>query len=221
MGIQVGTTVNDLSRLFSNKMNYRSLPVVSFKYYLTDKWVLNLGIKSSKSKKVVIGESDSTLNDYKMTSNETRDVESKFLCMVGVEKHFVPTNVWDVYFGARLPFGMVNDVNTSDVTYMNGNYITNEQKRHCFAYGIDTYVGIQMFVADLPLAFSVEVALSGFGYRNDKVKHNEEFNLNGVSGKQEYQTTDGDDYKYSSLKVRSFERETDVRLTLNYYFRTK
>lgn len=219
MGITIGTSYVDLKKIFDKTQDYTTMPIVSFKYYQADDLVITIGIKSTKSKRVSYGEADSLLNDLRMKKNDMRDIENKFMIVPGIEKHFLSSNIFDVYCGARIPLGYVKDVNENNIEFYNGNFSYSTDKRLSYMYGVDAFVGLQFFVADLPLALGLEVGYSGCGFLSNKTRHDREFNYEGVSGQQTFYSTAGDDFNYTKLKAKTYDSETDVRISLNYFFK--
>lgn len=135
------------------------LPVINLKYYYTDNWEFRMGFqfsaRTNKNKTItpnesmsgkVIGEDISTRYNG---SNYTR-------LLPGVAYHFSPKNLLDVYMGAQLPIGW--NSNTTKTTIND-----NVTKRHtgAFVIGAGLFVGLQFFIADLPIAIGVEGGYSG------------------------------------------------------------
>jgi hypothetical protein len=198
---------------------FESLPLLTIKYYYTDNLVITAGIKGESTRKMFKGDVDPMLNTLGISSKNTKTVQSEYMIVPGVENHFMSSNILDVYFGARIPLGMVTDIDIANIDYENKNYTYNEQKRRSMLIGLDFGLGVQMFVADLPFALGAEAGLAGYGYLRNKTKHTDKFSVNGVSDEQEYYTVEGDDIKYSSLKSRTFELAPNFRFSLAYFFK--
>ena len=88
------------------------------------------------------------------------------------------------------------------------------------AYGLEAHLGLQAFIADLPLALGFELGYTGIGYRGEKYKHLEDNKIGGVATTQEYYTYKGDasNTKFSSLKSNSFDGNGSIRISISYYF---
>lgn len=226
LGVAVGVGRSDLEGWFdlgseddADERVFESLPLMTLKYYLADDFVFSCGIKGEMSRKVFKGDVDPELNDLGVSAKNTKTIESEFMLVPGAEKHFMNSNILDVFVVGRLPLGMVTDIDVANVDFDNENYTYNEHKRRSLLVGLDFALGVNMFIADLPFAIGLEAGIAGYGYMNNKTKHIEKYSVNGVSGDQEYYTVDGDDIKYSSLKSRTFELEPNYRFSLSYFFK--
>ncbi len=227
LGISFGVSVNDLQNIVddwqSDSIEYQTLPITTFKYYFMDDLVFTLGIKHKRKKLLIEGDMDPErpFNILDYTYRKRKEVNTEFMLAPGVEKHFLPTNIFDVYVGARVPFGIVNDVLENDVEIDGGDYSYQLQKKNSLYYGLDILIGMQFFIADLPMALGFELEWSGAGYKSNKTKHIDETKSGNTTTTNTYYTTDLETigYEYTSLNARSFESNTDIRISFNYFFR--
>ena len=126
---------------------------------------------------------------------------------------FSSKNLLDVYVGATLPFGVSKDkyINIFD----GDNYGT--QLRSSFEIGLGAYIGLQCFVADLPVAIGLEYGLTGYKFLGEKYK-NITTDENGVE-QVYYTTTPYNDYnQYSKLRSSYGYLGSDIRFTISYFF---
>jgi hypothetical protein len=143
--------------------------------------------------------------------------KTEFIVYPGIEKHFAPLNILDVYVGADLPLGLMR-ATYSTQTAAGGFTNSDEQKRSSFTYGIGAFIGVQAFIADLPFSMGCEFAYQGRGFMGNKVKHTEK--NGGVT--QTYYTEAGDNganpTAYSDLKARKFIGANNINFFICYYF---
>lgn len=225
LGVSIGVGRKDLEGWMdlggddtATSRKFENLPLITFKYYNADDFVLTLGLKADVSRKTFKGDVDPKLDANRISSKYTKTVESEYMLVPGFEKHFVTSNILDVYFAGRLPMGVVTDINIKNEDYENQNYTYSEHKRRSFVIGGDLSLGAQMFIADLPFALGIEGGIAGYSYLKNKTKHTESYSRNGISDSNEFFTVDGDDTKYSSLRSRTFELNSTYRFSLAYFF---
>lgn len=225
LGVSVGVGRKDFEGWFdmggddtATSRKFDNLPLITFKYYNADDFVITLGLKADSYRKTFKGDVNPEFNANRISSKYTKTVESEYMLVPGFEKHFITSNILDVYVAGRLPLGVVTDINIKNEDYENENYTYNEHKRRSFVVGGDLSLGVQMFVADLPFALGVEGGLAGYGYLKNKTKHTESYSRNGISDSNEFYTVEGDDTKYSSLRSRTFELGSTYRFSVAYFF---
>ena len=222
MGVYFGIAYKDIKNLIDNK-DYEGLPLVSIKYYISDNLVGRIGIDYSKETDIEKGEIDPVITGGTMIENTSKQITSDLLLTPGVERHFLNSNLFDAYFAAMLPLGYKRDIIENDQVFQGNLYDEYKMSRFSFAYGLECLVGIQGFIADLPLALGLEIGFSGLGYISDKYKSVVNSNITGTVVTQTYYTrtddpvTNGDIY-YSKLSARNYEMSGNVRIQLSYYF---
>jgi len=220
MGIYFGISYADIKDwVEEDDFEYAGIPMVSFKYYVTDRWVARLGVKASKLSKIEEGEIDPLVDGSFLEEKRFREIESEFLVTPGFEYHFTNANLLDVYAGGLIPFGRVKEEFVSDSRYTTGEYNYSTITKKNFAYGYELFVGLQAFIADLPLAIGFDLGLAGLGYFKDKYKHETNLSVGGITSEQIYYTVEKDTgTKYRSLTSKNFELEGNIRITLSYFF---
>lgn len=220
-GIFIGPSFSEIVQMLDDNISITGFPLVNMKYYTSDNLEFRCGIQMSRSTDKTAG--DLIIEDYDYDTDEyiisEKPVTMKYQDMFyrltpGIAYHFSSKNLLDVYVGASLPFGISGDkyINIFD----GKNYDT--QKRTSFEIGLGAFIGLQCFVADLPVAIGFEYGLSGIKFLGQKYKH---INVDEEGVEQVYYTTYSyyDDERYSTLKSSRGYLGSDVRFTISYFFR--
>jgi hypothetical protein len=197
---------------------FQNVPIVNLQYYLTNELALRFGIQATKHKTVFAGEGyDTTVTvntDLGKFSYKTSTRE--YMVYAGVEKHFALTNLLDVYVGGQIPLGFSGNTQLNDYTF---NSLANNElvRTNYFIYGMEAFLGLQVFLADLPIAVGVEWGIAGYGKLFNSTYHSEQANGGPV---QNFYTVPGNNTSpaYSSLDSRTFDMESMVRFRISYYF---
>lgn len=214
-GLYIGPSyseVMDMMNCFSKYSSIdivRGLPLLNVKYYTSDHFELRGGLQYYK-----LGyrsEGTELLTNATQTFKES---EWYFRLIPGCAYHFSSKNVLDVYAGAALPLGFEGQT-YKDETPTNWN----NEYRKSLCVGLEAFVGLQAFVADLPLSIGLEYGFGGMFHTGEKLTY-ETTDVNGVK-----QTTCSDlsgtlDYK-DDFKANSGIFGSDFRLTITYYFNNK
>jgi hypothetical protein len=207
-GLFVGPSLQEIEDMSnSDQFTWRGIPLVNIKYYYTDNIECRLGLQFSGKSQTMDGE----LNNSKSADYVENESSSYNRISIGAAYHFSPKNLLDVYSGAYLPLGW--DSYHRESTYGNDGLVVSKVSP---VIGLGAYIGLQAFVADLPISLGLEYGFSGICHTGKKYKNVE--------------TTDGDDQTYyttsednstltfSDLKLRDSSFGTDVRFTVSYYF---
>jgi hypothetical protein len=214
-GIYVGPSLNDILNLVDKNVSWRGFPIVNFKYYHSSQLEFRLGLQfysiSTKTKGTILVD-----NGVAPTFN-TRTKESYNRITPGVAYHFSSKNIVDVYLGASVLLGY--DIDIKDWTSSDDVAMVNKVKRTSFVMGGEAFIGLQCFVADLPLAIGLEYGISALGELGQKYKH-EVGSRDGSTSTQIFYTLDGQfgSTEYSKLSSTKGNVGNDVRLTISYYF---
>lgn len=213
-GLYVGGSVRQIIDLvelnkkdgFQN-MKWWALPAINFKYYITDNWEARLGFQFACKGSV----ETARLKDVSGTFESARDVHyTRFL--PGVAYHFNTKNIVDVYVGAQMPIGF----NIDNTRSKQGKDYKQTIMENSFVIGGGVYVGLQFFIADLPLALGIETGYSGIATIG--------------TGKQTKTTTNGETVKtmtwndgtqLNNIKSGAYMEGTwgaDAAITLTYFF---
>jgi hypothetical protein len=110
----------------------------------------------------------------------------------GLAYHVNNQNLLDVYFGAELPFGFGGN------SYDDGN---SDQSASEFKIGLGGFVGLQAYIANLPLALGVEYGISALNHSvSDGVYTRDALTIQ------------------KDVDSSKFKLGQQVRFTLSYYF---
>lgn len=210
-GIFIGPSLTDIGSMINREISWQGLPLVNIKHYYSDELELRCGIQLSKTTNKMVGE---LLYDEKSYSILSKESESYYRLTPGIAYHFSSKNLLDVYVGASLPLGVSGD-KFIDV-FDGDNYGT--QKRTSFEIGLGAFIGLQCFVADLPVAIGFEYGITGYKSLAEQYK-NITTDENGTE-QIFYTTSPYDEYEqYSELKKSSAYLGSDVRFTISYFFK--
>lgn len=220
LGLYFGIDYNQIESWFNDSTEYSGLPIVSLKYYLSDKLVAKMGFQISKVSKTIKGLVDPLVDGSMLTERNEIDMTSKYIFTPGVEYHFKSSNILDVYVGGLIPFGTSSQEYVSDSRYLTGEYSLYKRTLKSFTYGYEAFVGLQAFIADLPFAIGMEFGVAGIGHLKNKYKHEVNTKLGGIDISQTYYTTDKDAIytRYRDLTSQDFKLQGNIRINLTYFF---
>lgn len=181
------------------------LPLVNLKYYCTDNFEFRMGFqfaaKTEKTKTIQYNEGGS---DYIQKTSAGTDYTR---LLPGIAYHFNSKNLLDVYVGAQLPIGF--NSTTGKFNIENAG-VTTSAKIHqgTFVIGGGLFIGLQFFIADLPIAIGVEGGYSG--------------QVEATSVPSYSIATDGTSQKYKDGTATTTARwGADASLHFSYYFNNK
>ena len=208
-GIFIGPSLTDIGSMVNREISWQGLPLVNIKHYYSDELELRCGIQLSKATDKSVG---NLMDDDIEYESFYKESESYYRLTPGVAYHFSSKNILDVYVGASLPLGISGDkyINVFD----GDNYGT--QKRTSFEIGLGAFIGLQCFVADLPVAIGFEYGITGYKSLGEQYK-NITTDENGAE-QIFYTTSPSSDYQYSELKKSSGYLGSDIRFTISYFF---
>ena len=201
-GLYLGATTD----MFKNLMNadqaeLKALPLINFKYMINDNVEARLGLEWWT---VSTGENEAGENsegDYE--TEYKHKVTSKYF-YPGIAYHFSNNNLLDVYVGAELPIGWEATIekNFADYDGKDFDYDTKSVERD-FNIGLGAFVGLQAYVANLPLAIGVEYGISS---------------LKTVSSNK-FVTDEEQEFEDPKVKYNTWKVGHQARLTLTYFFK--
>lgn len=226
-GLYLGATSNMFRDVFNSEVAMTSLPLINFKYMNTNQVEWRLGIEIYKSNEFIKGDIDNRSLDENGSEKITtvtsmnRYKESQAAIYPGIAYHFSPKNILDVYCGVEMPFGweMSNVVAENSATKS-----ASSNQKSSFFFGVGGFVGLQAFIADLPIALGFEY---GIFSRFDLGLKYKSVVTTGNKTQTSY-TLDPSLFKnlqigyydtYSKLNARRGEIGSQFRLTLSYYFK--
>lgn len=220
-GLFFGLAYNEIEYWFDHDLTYNGLPIVSLKYYKTDNNVWRIGFQTSTKNQITKGTVDPTVNGGTLTEKKLIDNTSRLTFYPGFEHHFTSSNIMDVYMGWLVPFGWNRSKFVNDNSYNTGNYDNYSRTRTSLTYGLEAFVGVQAFVADLPLAVGLDFGAAALGHAFDKYKHEYSSKIGAATVDQVYYTVDdtGMGIQYEKLSNRDYQLQGNVRITLTYFFK--
>ncbi|MEQ1733198.1 MAG: hypothetical protein ABL940_05965 [Bacteroidia bacterium] len=209
---------------------------LTFRYYLKPNLVFRASAKVQRKAVVASGNSaDSSFVNILTTSQKitalTRKNSNTVLLVPGIEKHFSPKNIFDVYYGAALPIGYTSTKIKNEITRQNGDYDRQQVKQFSPIVGLDAFTGLNVFVGKLPLSLGLEYGWGALWKLNNKVNVSQQQQITSGTKVQsftaEYSTQNQDALgttdinKYGKLNKREFAAGLNqtIKLTCNIYFR--
>lgn len=220
-GLFFGLAYNELEYWFENDLEYNGLPIVSLKYYATDNNVWRIGFQTSTTKEILKGTVDPFVNGGTLEEKKLIDNTSRVTFYPGYERHFTSSNILDVYMGVLVPFGWNRDKFVDEESYDNNDYDNYSRTRTSITYGLEAFVGVQAFVADLPLALGMDFGAAAMGHLLNRYKHDISTRVGFATTEQTFYTVDdtGGGTRYESLNNRDYQLQGNIRLTLTYFFK--
>lgn len=220
-GLFFGVAYNEIEYWFDHDLDYNGLPIVSIKYYKTDNKVWRIGFQTSTSNSIIKGTVDPTVNGGTLTEQKLIDNFSRFTLYPGYERHFTSSNILDIYMGCLVPFGWNREKYIDNETYTLGNYNNYTRTRTSVTYGLEAFVGVQAFVADLPLALGMDFGAAAMGHLMDRYKHEVSTKAGALTTDQVFYTVDdtGGGVLYEKLNRRDYQLQGNIRLTITYFFK--
>lgn len=201
-GLYLGATADMFRNLVNiDEAELKALPLINFKYMVNDNVEARLGLEwwTMSTGNKVTGENAG--GDYK-TKNKSKETNKYFY--PGIAYHFSNSNLLDVYVGAELPIGWEATIGKefADFDADDNDYRTKTVTRD-FNIGLGAFVGLQAYVANLPLAVGVEYGISS---------------LKTITSSK-YVTDEEQEYKPERRKNNTWNVGHQVRLTLTYFFK--
>lgn len=206
--------------------------LVNLKYYNSNDFVYRVGFVAAKDKSVERGDlffpDGTVLGPTDVVRLETKDSERDYAIKPGIEKHFNPTNLIDIYVGAEALLGTHIQRRINAQEQNDGNRTSTDIRGSSLLYGGGAFIGMQFFVADLPLALGLEYGFIGKGYalkRYKVVTEGDDGTGNFVTNEYFIRPGDIDNFEagnvvpqFESLNSRTFNLDNQVRVTLSYFF---
>lgn len=218
-GLYLGVTSNMFKDMFDGDIKLTALPLINLKYMVSNQFETRLGIELYKSSERLKGDALSMGESGNSSTYflDNKYAKSQAMFYPGVAYHFSKKNLLDVYVGAELPIGW-----NSDKTIREEDGAKMSITKNSFVIGLGAFIGLQAYIANLPLAVGVEYGISsrfdtGLKYKNE---------YSGEGESQTYYTADLENFKhlesnerFDNLKAKKGEIGSQFRLTLTYYFK--
>lgn len=231
-GIYLGMTSEMFNGIIDKELQMQALPLINFKYMVSDQFEARIGLELYKTSSTLKGNYTQDIEEQPFSlPASTRNSNSNAMFYPGVAWHFSTKNILDIYVGAELPIGWdsstsLDESGTVEMLGETGDYISiissHSTTKRSFVIGLGAFVGIQAFIADLPLAIGAEFGISSKFDTGVKYKHVEEVTGNDTQTYYSSAIEDLPGYtntQYDSLKARTGEIGGQFRFTLTYYFK--
>ena len=210
-GLYIGTTSSMFRNVFNDDVTMTPLPLINFKFMTSDNFELRIGLEAYSLKETLEGDINA------ITSEIQKYGQNTVLLYPGFAYHFSRLNILDVYVGAELPLGW-----DASKVYAAAEKYENVTTKNSFVLGLGAFIGLQAYIADLPLALGVEYGISsrldaGLKYKNEVTSQNKTTVSYSPTGKFDYISPMSDTYEL--LKARKGEIGGQLRITLSYYFK--
>lgn len=231
-GLYVGAE-SDLFDRVTDRFAFNPLPIVNLKYMVSDNFELRLGMKFWKQRESLhFGNDKGDVNAIDEKYNAKAVVaDNQF--RPGFAYHFTKSNLLDVYAGIEGIVGWTrNGVYTNST--VDGIELATTTRTSTVQFGASAFIGLQAFIARLPLAIGLEY---GVGTMWDGALRQKNY-AKAVNGGNTVETTtyaQNDAYfnmlpgyaaaiggqqngVYDWMKARKGAWGSQIRLTLSYYF---
>jgi|SaaInlStandDraft_1057018.scaffolds.fasta_scaffold98234_2 hypothetical protein len=228
-GFYLGLSTAEIGEITESNWEESGIPLVKVKYYYSDKLVLRAGVQVSKRRRLIEGKVkvfDAEDLDYKHV-----ETDASWNFSLGGEKHFDLSNIFDSYIGLNSNFGYERSVRIHNESYLNGDFRDDEGSNFGFTYGLETFVGTNFFIADLPIAAGLELGFIAKNYGANKYKYKWDEQVAGTSNSGTYYTSLVDDFEdatantfstsnqFTDLKARRFDIMPLVRVSLTFFLK--
>ncbi|MCD4724418.1 MAG: hypothetical protein K8R63_06195 [Bacteroidales bacterium] len=212
--------------------------LLTFKAYIADGTALRIGVRLYKETYTHSG--DVAPETTPIIPLDPRDEISvkrsarEYTIVPGIEKHFLKSNIFDVYTGADLYLGFGRKLYNSEISYTDGDYDNYQMTMSTTVMGLGGVVGFNVFIAQLPISLGLEYGLNLKWEFGNKTKISEDQRVGGTAASAEYDiawtdwASDVQNYQpaptpgtyYNKLKSNYFGMDTNqnVRIILNIYF---
>jgi hypothetical protein len=211
---------------FGLKMNKNLLQYndfITYRYYLTDKLVLKMGLMFWKSRARTAGTTIDTAK-FAVSTNDYMVNDRQYSIIPGVEQHFSVGNIFDIWVGGNLNVGFGKNSNISNVELVNGDYNNYEEKRNTTLVGVGGAIGVNVFIAHLPLSIGLKYNFNSDWTFGGKWKVAESTKVGTTETDKEYFIQDEDArdipdaLQYDKLKRNLWDTNQEIRVVLNIYF---
>ena len=183
-GIYFGATTDMFKNLGKGSKKFSCAPLINIKYMQSDRLEYRLGLEWWK---------ESTSLDY--DGHKSSNSESSFMFYPGVAYHFSRNNLLDVYVGGDLPIGF----GSKGAEEGDEDFSASQ-----FKVGLGAFIGLQAYIANLPLALGVEYGVNTlYNHVGDGTMTQDGMTIQSIQK----------DLSQSQWKIGH-----QVRFTLSYYF---
>jgi len=225
-GFYLGLSTAEIADLTSDTWQESGIPLINVKYYYTNKLVWRAGVQVSKKRRSIEGKLDGSISEYKHV-----ETDANWNLALGAEKHFDISNIFDSYLGLNGNIGYERSVRVNNIAFDDGEYRNDEGSSFGITYGLETFIGTNFFIADLPIAAGLELGFIAKNYGANKYKYEWDENVGGTANSGTYYTSLVDDFEdatansfstsnnFTELKARRFDIMPLARVTLTFYLK--
>lgn len=201
-GLYLGATADMFKNLLSvDQAELKALPLINFKYMVNDNVEARLGLEWWTKADVNKVKGEGPDGDYK---TKYKEKETNKYFYPGIAYHFSNSNLLDVYVGAELPIGWEATIEKDFADYDDDDFDVNEKSvERTFNVGLGAFVGLQAYVANLPLAIGVEYGISS----------------KKTISSSKFVTAEEQEYELPKEKFNTWNVGHQARLTLTYFFK--
>ncbi|MBR1800805.1 MAG: hypothetical protein IJ767_04830 [Bacteroidaceae bacterium] len=225
-GLYIGAET-DLFQDLPNTGAFHAIPVVNLKYMATDNFELRLGMKFWKQRESLSGTVDANAdNNVVAEKQSTKWVNADNQFRPGFAYHFTKSNLLDVYAGLEGIIGWTRRNVTTSYELDGVEGYANARTRGV-QFGAGAFIGLQAFIARLPLAIGLEYGISTKWDGALKTRNSAKAGDNDAVVSYTYDptafnapiaSTQAGVDAWDGLKARKGAWGNQVRLTLSYYF---
>lgn len=204
---------------------FRNIELIpNYKYYITDKLNINIGMYITSSKTAYEGDVDTTLSNQNFLGQLVSSSNLGIFFRTGVEKHLGLFRLdrfdLDFYSGLTTSFGIVSNKDVENLNFEASEYKYQTSTSKSFGIGSDLYTGVN-FQFDR-ISLGVEAILFGLDYEtnSNRTKVELDQNLNGEAISQTYYTSGTPGLIWSKYKsmTRQMNSYRGLRFSFNFYF---
>ncbi|MBE6332337.1 MAG: hypothetical protein E7070_08555 [Bacteroidales bacterium] len=200
-GIYLGASTSMFKDFTDGDIDVEALPLINFKHMLSDEVEARLGLKIYRTKEKMKGK-DSKGGDKFFD----RHITSEYFFYPGLAYHFDKSNLLDVYGGVDLPIGITRDSYKEEY----GGVETSKSLGQ-FHIGVGAFIGLQAYVANLPVAVGLEYGISTMLNCGNKWEIDD--------GTDTYYTEVDGSYQFKELSKSDSKVGNEVRVTISYFFK--
>ncbi|MBQ0056088.1 MAG: hypothetical protein KBT20_00390 [Bacteroidales bacterium] len=202
-GIYIGANTSMFKDITDSGIEVSALPLINLKYMYSDEIEARLGLKMYRTTTKEKGELFDSGSDGEFMN---RTLNSEYFLTPGLAYHFNRSNLLDVYGGVELPIGFTHDKSVSE---MGDDEMTQSSGK--FNIGLGAFIGLQAYIANLPVAVGVEYGISSIFNFGDKVKID--------NGEDTYYMKKGEKTMYDELSRSNSTVGSEIRVTISYFFK--
>lgn len=217
-GIYLGWSSNMFKDLMDSDIEFENpMPLVNLKYMMSDQMELRVGLEFYKTSEKIKGKDLDEGEKY-----SCKIVKSENRITPGFAYHFSNKNILDVYAGAQGLIGWSRNVNKRSYE---GDKVTTSRKS--IDLGVGGVIGLQAYIANLPIALGIEYGINLLWEAGLKYKYKDD-----TADDDKYYSVDSSQFsllqsEYSSLLDMDYEKVSASKgsvgntfaVTLTYFFK--